>query len=79
MRTLCETEEILLSGLAKTPLRRGHPKRYGRRGGQPVYPDIAIETSLSLRLVFLLSLRQTEGFLESLLRLMRLDLPCPDH
>ncbi len=54
-------------------------KKNGKRGGQSVYSDIAIETSLSLRLVYHLPLRQTEGFLGSLLRLMELDLPCPDH
>jgi hypothetical protein len=55
------------------------PRKNGKRGGQPVYSDIAIETSLSLRLVFQLPLRQTEGFLGSIFRLMSLDLPCPDH
>ncbi|MFC1762569.1 IS5 family transposase [Planctomycetota bacterium] len=55
------------------------PKKNGKWGGQPVYSDIAIETSLSLRVLFQLPLRQTEGFLGSLLRLMSLDLPCPDH
>ncbi len=55
------------------------PPQNGKRGGQPVYSDIAIETSLSLRLVFQLPLRQTEGFLGSIFRLMSLDLPCPDH
>ncbi len=51
----------------------------GKRGGQSVYSDIAIETSLSLRLLFQLPLRQTEGFLGSIFRLMSLDLPSPDH
>ena len=37
----------------------------GRRGGQPKYSDLAIETALTLRLVFRLPLRQTEGFLVS--------------
>ena len=36
-------------------------------------------TALTLRLVFHLPLRQTEGFLDSLLRLMELDLKAPDH
>ena len=54
-------------------------QKNGKRGGQPVYSDIAIETSLTLRLVFHLPLRQTEGFLGSMFRLMSLDLPCPDH
>ncbi len=44
-----------------------------------MYSDLAIETALSLRLLFSLPLRQTEGFLGSVLRLMSLTLPCPDH
>src|SRR4029434_11060537 len=51
----------------------------GKRGAQPMYADIAIETALTLRLLFHLALRQTEGFLGSVLRLMDLSLPCPDH
>lgn len=51
----------------------------GKRGAQPIYADIAIETALALRLLFHLPLRQTEGFLGSVLRLMGLALPCPDH
>ena len=38
------------------------PPQTGKRGAQPVYSDIAIETALSLRLLFHLALRQTEGF-----------------
>jgi len=55
------------------------PPQTGRRGAQPVYSDLAIETALSLRLIFDQPLRQTEGFLRSILRLMDLALPCPDH
>jgi len=49
------------------------------RGGQPRYSDLAIETALTLGLVFGLRLRQAEGFLTSVLRLMGLDLAVPDH
>lgn len=49
------------------------------RGGQPLYSDLAIETTLMLGLVFGLRLRQAEGFLTSVLRLMGLDLAVPDH
>ena len=38
-----------------------------------------IETALTLRLVFRLSLRQAEGFLRSVLSIMRVDLDAPDH
>ena len=51
----------------------------GKRGAQPVYADIAIETALTFRLLFRLPLRQTEGFLGSVLILMDVPLPCPDH
>ena len=55
------------------------PDTDGRRGGQRKYSDVAIETALTLRLIFHLPLRQAEGFLRSLFRLMGLDLPWPDH
>src|SRR5262249_54114847 len=51
----------------------------GNRGAQPLYADIAIETALTLRLLFRLPLRQAEGFLGSVLKLIGLALPCPDH
>ena len=51
----------------------------GKPGGQPTYSDLAIITALTLRTVFHLPLRQAEGFVGSLMRLMRLDLEVPDH
>ncbi len=51
----------------------------GRPGGQLKYSDVAIVTALTLRTVFRLPLRQTEGFLASLIRLMGLPLDTPDH
>jgi Transposase DDE domain len=49
------------------------------RGGQPSYSDLAIATALTLRAVFRLALRQTEGLISSILQLLDLDLPVPDH
>src|SRR4051812_44907145 len=49
------------------------------RGGQPRYSSLAITTALTLRAVFRLALRQTEGLIGSLLRLLGLDLSVPDH
>jgi len=51
----------------------------GRAGGQRRYSDLAILTALTLRTVFHLPLRQTEGFVASLIRVMGLDLETPDH
>ena len=55
------------------------PRRSGRRGGQRRYSDLAIETAMTLRLLYHLPLRQAEGFLHALLRMMRLDLSVPDY
>jgi hypothetical protein len=49
------------------------------RGGQPWYSPLAILTALTLRAVFRLALRQTEGLVGSILRLLGLDLAVPDH
>ena len=49
------------------------------RGGRPSYSDLAITTALTLRAVFRLALRQTEGLIGSILQLLDLDLAVPDH
>ncbi len=50
-----------------------------QRGAQFEYSDLAIETALTFRKLFHLPLRQTEGFIRSLLERMDLDLDAPDH
>jgi Transposase DDE domain len=49
------------------------------RGGQPWYSPLAILTALTLRAVFRLALRQTEGLIGSVLHLLGLDLAALDH
>jgi Transposase DDE domain len=49
------------------------------RGGQPHYSALAIRTALTLRTMFRLALRQTEGLIGSILQLLGLDLAVPDH
>jgi IS5 family transposase len=51
----------------------------GKRRGQLQYSDLAIEVALTLRLIFHLPLRQTEGFLTSIFRMLSLALSAPDH
>jgi hypothetical protein len=48
-------------------------------GGQPHYSDLAITTALTLKAVFRLALRQTEGLIGSIIGLLGLDLSVPDH
>jgi Transposase DDE domain len=50
-----------------------------RRGAQFEYSDLAIECLPTLRAVYHLTLRATEGFARSLFGLMRLDLLVPDY
>ena len=51
------------------------------RGGQPLYSALAIATALTLRAVFRLALRQTEGLIGSIVQLLGLGLglAVPDH
>ena len=59
--------------LAPEALDAWAPGRVGTRGGQFKYSDLAIETALTLRLIFHLPLRQAEGFLNSLFGMMGID------
>jgi hypothetical protein len=48
-------------------------------GGQACYSPLAILTALTLRAVFRLALRQTEGLIGSIIGLLGLTLRVPDH
>jgi DDE family transposase len=50
-----------------------------QRGAQFAYSDLAIECLLTLRSVYHLTLRATEGFATSLFGLMQVDLTVPDY
>src|SRR3954466_15861399 len=49
------------------------------RGGQPWYSELAILTALTVRAVFRLAFRQTEGLIGSIIGLLGLTLRVPDH
>ena len=66
-------------GLSPAAIAAWEPDGAGTRGAQRKYSDLAIESALTLRLLFHLPLRQTAGFLTSLFVLMGLDLRSPDH
>jgi len=74
------------------PSRRASPRPYYGRaiegwrvalrmtpGGQPWYTPLAILTGLTLRAVFRLALRQTEGLIGSIVQLLGHALAVPDH
>ncbi len=52
------------------------------RAGNPAantYADMAIEAALTIRMVFHLPPRQTEGFLRALADMLDVEIPIPDH
>src|SRR5215475_6715965 len=51
----------------------------GDRGASPSYTDLAIETMAIIQAIYGLAGRQTQGFLQSIFEVMKLDLPVPDH
>ena len=50
-----------------------------RRGRRRTYTDVAITCALTLREVYQLPLRSTQGLVSSVLRLLSSDLPCPHY
>ena len=68
--TVWVTPEAIAAWLPAATGRWGRPRRYS---------DIAIEAGLMLRLAFGRPWRQTEGMLGSIVDLLGLDLPVPDH
>ena len=77
-RALVQRGDVTL-WISENAVASWRPAPSGRRGAQRKFSDHAIETALTLRLVFRLPLRQAEGFLRSILSLMSIDLEAPDH
>src|SRR5215475_15077625 len=51
----------------------------GEPGASPTYTDLAIETMAMIQAIYGLAGRQTQGFLQSVFELMKLELTVPDH
>lgn len=77
-RALVQRGDVTL-WLSTDAIAAWRPPPSGHPGGQKKFSNHAIETALTLRLVFRLPLRQAEGFLRSVLSLMDVDLEAPDH
>ena len=77
-RALVQRGELTL-WISQDAICSWKPAHTGRRGAQRKFSDHAIETALTLRLVFNLPLRQAEGFLRSVLSMMDVALEVPDH
>lgn len=55
------------------------PPRLGKRGRPIKYSDKAIECGLTLKALYKLTFRSTEGFIRSLLKLLKMKLDTPDY
>jgi hypothetical protein len=65
--------------IAPDVARAWKAQKDGRACKQKVYSDLAIETLLSLKIVFKLTLRQAQGFASDVLQLLGLALDCPHY
>ena len=65
--------------LSTSALDRWRAPANRKPGGQRKYSELAIETALTIRMVFRLPLRQTEGLLRGLTEMLDVELPIPDH
>ena len=54
------------------------PPLTGKRGRQSKYSDAAIQPCLTIKVLFGMPIKQTTGFVESLLRLVGLEWTVPD-
>ncbi len=65
--------------MSQEAIQGWHGQKNGKRGGQYVYSDIAIETVLLLKSVYRLAYRQTQGLLEDLFAHLGLGLEVPSY
>ncbi len=56
-----------------------HAEKTGKRGRPETFSDAAIQTCLTLKVLFGLPLRQAVGLVESLIQMAGLDWPVPDY
>jgi hypothetical protein len=70
--TLWVSEEAVAAWYAASDAHAGRGRRF-------IYSDACIELALTLRTLFQFPLRSTQGFLEGLVKLMKLDLKVPHY
>ena len=70
---------LLTLWISPSAMKSWKSPKSGKPGGQHHYSDLAIETVLTLRLLFHIPLRQREGFIASLFELMKVRPPVPDY
>jgi hypothetical protein len=75
----CVSAEVLTLWFTEAAISAWKAAPRTTPGGQSRYSALAIMTALTLRAVFRLALRQTEGLIGSIIGLLGLDLAVPDH
>jgi hypothetical protein len=79
MRPACVSAAASPSGLRRKRFAAWAAEPRTSRGGQSWYSPLAILTALTVRAVFHLAFRQTEGLIGSIISLLGLTLRVPDH
>jgi hypothetical protein len=75
---ICQRERVTVWATDRALVGWRAPPRK-TRGGQAQYSTAVIQMMLLLRRLFHLTLRETEGLTKSIMSLLDLDLPVPDH
>lgn len=65
--------------ISREALKKWNYQGPALRGAQYKYSDLAIETILTLKVLFHLQFRQVEGLMHSIVELMKIDLDIPDY
>jgi hypothetical protein len=65
--------------ISEDAIKSWYADNTGKIGGQYKYSDLAIESMLTFKHVFGQALRQLQGFIESIFRLMKTNLDIPDY
>lgn len=65
--------------IEESVLEQWYAEPSGKRGAQLIYSDLAIQLTLQFGKIFRQKLRQTEGLVKSVFKLMDIDLLVPDH
>jgi hypothetical protein len=82
---LCVVISIISNKFLSLPISSEAVKNWttdeltGAPGVSPTYTDLAIETMDTVKAIYGLAGRQTQGFLQWIFELMKLDLTAPDH
>ena len=85
VRNWCDYNEALVNRGSITfwfdekAIKNWHAKETSKRGRPKKYSDLAMMCGLTIKAVFKLTFRATEGFIKSIIKMLKIDLKTPDY